>query len=98
MGGQQLPEIVHQLLRHGRSLQTPVAVIRWAGSPQQQVWTAQLGNIVEQTAGVSLSPVVIVIGEVVGLRTYLQNPNIVDKGYEKNPTPNTSQPWKVSNP
>ncbi len=77
MGGQQLPEIVHQLLRHGRSLQTPVAVIRWAGSPQQQVWTAQLENIVEQTAGVSLSPVVILIGEVVGLRTYLQNPNIV---------------------
>lgn len=72
MGGQHLAEIVHQLLRHGRSLQTPVAVIRWAGSPQQQVWTAQLGNIVEQTSGVSLSPVVIVIGEVVRLRTYLQ--------------------------
>lgn len=73
MGGQQLAEIVHQLLRHGRSLQTPVAVIRWAGCPQQQVWTAQLGNIIEQTVGVSLSPVIIVIGEVVELRTYLQN-------------------------
>lgn len=79
MGGQQLAEIVHQLLRHGRSLQTPVAVIRWAGCPQQQVWTAHLGNIVEQTAGVSLSPVVIVIGEVVGLRNYLQNTNMVVK-------------------
>lgn len=75
MGGQQLTEIVHQLLRHGRSLQTPIAVIRWAGCPQQQIWTAHLGNIVEQTAGVSLSPVVIVIGEVVGLRTYLQSTN-----------------------
>ncbi len=72
MGGQQLAEIVHQLLRHGRSLLTPVAVIRWAGCPQQQVWTAQLGNIIEQTVEVSLSPVVIVIGEVVELRTYLQ--------------------------
>ena len=77
MGGQQLSEIVHQLLRHGRSLQTPIAVIRWAGCPQQQVWTAHLGNIVKQTAGVSLSPVVIVIGEVVGLRTYLQTSNMV---------------------
>lgn len=77
MGGQQLPEIVHQLLRHGRSLQTPIAVIRWAGCPQQQVWTAQLGNIVEQTDKVSLSPVVIVIGEVVGLRNYLQTNNKV---------------------
>ncbi len=65
MGGSQLREIISQLQRHGRSLQTPIAVIRWAGYPQQQVWKAELGNIVEQTAGVSLSPVVIVIGEVV---------------------------------
>ena len=72
MGGQQLPEIVHQLLRHGRSLHTPVAIIRWAGTPNQQVWTATLSNIVEQTTGISLSPAVIVIGEVVGLRNYLQ--------------------------
>jgi uroporphyrinogen III methyltransferase/synthase len=72
MGGQQLPEIVHQLLRHGRSRHTPVAIIRWAGTRQQQVWTAPLENIVEQTVGVSLSPSVIVIGEVVGLRNYLQ--------------------------
>lgn len=72
MGGKQLGEIVHQLQRHGRSLQTPIALIRWAGCPQQQIWTAKLENIVEQTAGISLSPVVIVIGEVVGLRNYLQ--------------------------
>ncbi|HEY9872352.1 MAG TPA: uroporphyrinogen-III C-methyltransferase [Candidatus Obscuribacterales bacterium] len=74
MGGRQLGEIVYQLHRYGRSLQTPIAIIRWAGSPQQQVWTANLGNIVEQTTGVSLSPVVIVIGEVVRLRQYLQSP------------------------
>ncbi len=72
MGGQQLGEIVHQLRRHGRSHHTPVAVIRWAGTPQQQVWTATLENIVSQTVGVSLSPAVIVIGEVVRLRNYLQ--------------------------
>ncbi len=72
MGGQQLCEIVHQLLQHGRSRHTPVAIIRWAGTPQQQLWTASLENIVEQTAGVSLSPAVIVIGEVVRLRNYLQ--------------------------
>lgn len=72
MGGKQLGEIVHQLVRHGRSLQTPIALIQWAGCPQQQIWTAKLKNIVEQTAGVSLSPVVIVIGEVVRLRNYLQ--------------------------
>lgn len=85
MGGQQLAEIVHQLLRHGRSLQTPIAVIRWAGCPQQQVWTAQLENIVEQTAGVSLSPVVIVIGEVVGLRTYLLKNNMNNTDHSSSP-------------
>ncbi len=87
MGGKQLAEIVHQLLRHGRSRQTPVAIIRWAGCPQQQIWTAQLENIIEQTAGVSLSPVVIVIGEVVGLRNYLLNNNAMNKPQYSPPTP-----------
>lgn len=74
MGGRQLGEIIYQLHRHGRSLQTPVAIIRWAGCPQQHTWTGQLGNIIEQTAGESLSPSVIVIGEVVGLREYMRSP------------------------
>ncbi|BAT53583.1 uroporphyrinogen-III synthase / uroporphyrinogen-III C-methyltransferase [Nostoc sp. NIES-3756] len=72
MGGKNLADIVHELLRRGRSHLTPIAIIRWAGTPSQEVWAGQLGNILEQTAGVSLSPVVIVIGEVVGLRNYLQ--------------------------
>lgn len=72
MGGRHLGEIVRQLHRAGRSLQTPVAVIRYCGHPQQQIWTAQLGNIEAVCAGASLSPAVIVIGEVVGLRPYLQ--------------------------
>ncbi|HEY9299298.1 MAG TPA: uroporphyrinogen-III C-methyltransferase, partial [Phormidium sp.] len=67
-----LDEIVTRLFRFGRSPKTPVAVIRWAGHPEQQVWTAELKSIVQVTAGVSLSPAVIVIGEVVGLRPYLQ--------------------------
>lgn len=76
MGTRQLSEIVHQLHRHGRSPHTPVAVIRNGGSPQQQVWIGQLANILEQTVGEgSLSPAVIVIGEVVGLREYLQSPD-----------------------
>ncbi|MBW4563739.1 MAG: uroporphyrinogen-III C-methyltransferase [Mojavia pulchra JT2-VF2] len=76
MGGQHLEEIVHRLLRQGRSRSTPIAIIRWAGTPNQQIWTAQLSNILEQTAGISLSPVVIVIGEVVGLHKFLQPENI----------------------
>ncbi|MBW4522807.1 MAG: uroporphyrinogen-III C-methyltransferase [Scytolyngbya sp. HA4215-MV1] len=73
MGGQQLPEIVRQLRRGGRSPQTPIALIRWAGHPQQQIWTGTLTDILEKTAGNALSPAVIVIGEVVKLRKYLRN-------------------------
>lgn len=76
MGGQHLAEIVHQLARHGKSLHTPVAIIRWAGSKEQQVWTADLENIVAQTREISLSPVVIVVGEVVMLRNYILPPNM----------------------
>lgn len=73
MGAKQLPEIIEQLLRHGRSLDTPIAIIRWAGQPQQQIWTGTLGSILRQTAQQALSPAIIVIGEVVGLRPYLQS-------------------------
>ena len=71
MGAKQLSEIIDQLLRHGRQLETPIAVIRWAGQPQQQVWTGTLGGILRQTEHQPLSPAVIVIGEVVRLRPYL---------------------------
>ncbi len=74
MGGRHLEIIVYQLQRYGRSHQTPIAVIRACGRPQQQVWVGTLADIVEKTAGVSLSPVVIVVGEVVGLRDYLRSP------------------------
>jgi uroporphyrinogen III methyltransferase/synthase len=75
MGGRHLGKIVHQLQRYGRSHSSPVAVIRACGSPQQQVWIGTLADIVKQTAGISLSPAVIVIGEVVRLREYMRSPN-----------------------
>lgn len=77
MGGKHLAEIIHRLRQQGRSLSTPIAIIRWAGTQKQQVWTAELGDVLEQTIGLSLSPVVIVIGEVVRLREYLQPEKIL---------------------
>ncbi len=71
MGGKNLSEIIHQLIKYRKSYSTPIAIIRWAGTPNQQIWTGELGNILEQTADLSLSPAVIVIGEVVRLRDYL---------------------------
>lgn len=79
MGGRNLGEIIHQLLKYGRSQLTPIAIIRWAGTPEQQIWMGNLGNILTQTAGLSLSPAVIVIGEVVGLRNFLQPETIFSK-------------------
>ncbi len=73
MGGQNLPEILYQLIRRGRLRSTPIAIIRWAGTQQQEIWVGDLGDILEKTSGVSLSPVVIVIGEVVRLREFLNS-------------------------
>ena len=77
MGGRNLGEICQRLLRRERSPFTPVAIIRWASQPQQQVWTGTLSDISERLrsyldSGQKLSPCIIVIGEVVSLREFLQ--------------------------
>lgn len=72
MGGRALPEICDRLIRYGKRPETPIAIIRWASQPQQQVWTGTLLNIGQQIKGKKLSPCIIVVGEVVGLRAYLQ--------------------------
>jgi uroporphyrinogen III methyltransferase / synthase len=71
MGARQLGEVVAQLLKHDRPANTPIAIIRWAGTPQQQVWVSELDRIIAETAGIELSPAVIIVGQVVRLRAYL---------------------------
>lgn len=73
MGARHLPELVNRLMQQGRSPQTPIAIIRWAGHPEQQIWVSTLEAIVQQTSRQSLSPAVMVIGEVVRLRAFLQS-------------------------
>lgn len=75
MGGRSLPLIIQYLIDNGRSQLEPIAIIRNCGRPQQQVFQGTLTDIVETTRGVSLSPAVIVIGEVVKLSN--QNPQKV---------------------
>ncbi|WRH68300.1 MAG: uroporphyrinogen-III C-methyltransferase [Planktothrix sp. GU0601_MAG3] len=84
MGGRNLAEIVHQLLRHERLPQTPIAIIQSGGCPQQKVWVGTLNDIVEITANQSLSPCVIVVGEVVRLRDFI-NPDQYPWQLEKLP-------------
>ncbi|MGB3492328.1 MAG: uroporphyrinogen-III C-methyltransferase [Elainellaceae cyanobacterium] len=71
MGTRHLESITASLMDQGRSPQTPIAVIRWAGHPQQQLWIATLESIVQKTARQTLSPAVIVVGAVVGLRPFI---------------------------
>ncbi|MFM2432479.1 MAG: hypothetical protein RLZZ511_3693 [Cyanobacteriota bacterium] len=71
MGGRNLATILDRLLAHGKSAQSAIAIIQWAGQPEQRIWTGTLADIGYQTKGESLSPCVMVIGEVVRLREFL---------------------------
>lgn len=70
MGLKNLPEIKAKLIFHGRSPQTPVAVIRWGTTQAQETVTGTLSDIVDRTTALK-SPAVIVIGDVVNLRETL---------------------------
>jgi len=72
MGVRTLPEIVRKLTEHGRSPDTPAAVIRMGTTPEQRTVTGTLGDIVQrvQEAGLT-SPAITVVGEVVRLRETL---------------------------
>jgi uroporphyrinogen III methyltransferase/synthase len=70
MGVGRLPEIVRQLVEHGRAPETPAAVIRWGTRADQVVVTGTLATLVERTRGIK-PPALIVVGEVVRLREKL---------------------------
>ncbi|OCR02503.1 uroporphyrinogen-III C-methyltransferase [Oscillatoriales cyanobacterium USR001] len=74
MGGRNLTEIIHQLEKHGRSHQTPIAIIRDCSRDSQQIWIGTIADILQKTVGISLPPCVIIIGEVVRLREFLMQP------------------------
>jgi uroporphyrinogen III methyltransferase/synthase len=72
MGTQNLVQIGERLLQAGRASETPMAVIRQAGQVDQQVWQGILGQLPQDLAHVQLAPAVIVVGEVVDLRSQIQ--------------------------
>ena len=67
MGLKNFPLIVGKLLAHGRAPETPVALIRWGTTAEQQTVVGTLADIIDKAA-VLQPPVVVVIGEVVALR------------------------------
>ncbi|MBC8552830.1 MAG: uroporphyrinogen-III synthase, partial [Candidatus Brocadiales bacterium] len=70
MGIKNLPNIVNQLVKHGRSADTPVAVIRWGTTTHQQTVVGTLSNIVEKAKDIK-PPAITIVGEVVNLRDQL---------------------------
>ncbi len=73
MGIGHLQKIVKKLAFHGRSLDTPVAIIRWGTTTKQEVIVGTLLTIAALAEEFQIKPPsVIVVGEVVRLRDKLQ--------------------------
>jgi uroporphyrinogen III methyltransferase/synthase len=69
MGVKNLPLIVSELIKHGRSPETPAALIRWGTLNVQQTVTGTLNDIVHRAEENNIGPPsIIVVGEVVLLR------------------------------
>lgn len=72
MGMKNLQRIVDNLVGHGRSPETPVALIQWGTRTDQRVVTGTLSDIVPKVKEAKLGPpAIIVVGEVVRLRQKL---------------------------
>ena len=72
MGWQNIEIIVEALLRHGRSPDTPVALVSEGSTPAQKTAVGTLGDIVARASSAGIGPpVVAVIGDVVTLRDRL---------------------------
>ena len=72
MGMKNLQSIVDNLVSHGRSAETPVALIQWGTRTDQRVVTGTLKDIVPKVKEAKLGPpAIIVVGEVVRLREKL---------------------------
>ena len=72
MGIKNLPNIVENLVKNGRSPETPVAVIRWGTTSRHQSVTGTLATIVEIVKKKGIQPPAItVVGEVISLKKQL---------------------------
>ncbi len=73
MGVARLLEIVENLVRCGRPLNTPIAVVQWGTYGKQDVVTGTLESILKEVQSNPIgSPAITVVGEVVKLRDKLR--------------------------
>ncbi len=79
MGVKNLQRITSKLLEHGKSPDTPVALVRWGTRPDQKTVVSTLTAIADKAVAAGIKPpAVMIVGNVVRLRDTL-------KWYEKKP-------------
>lgn len=73
MGVTALRRNMLRMIEHGRPAHTPVALVRWATTPCQQVLVGTLADIADRAEECGFKPpAVTIVGEVVALREKLQ--------------------------
>lgn len=72
MGLMGLPTICRELIRHGRSAETPIALVQQGTTSQQRVITSTLASLPDVVARQEVhAPTLLIVGEVVALREKL---------------------------
>lgn len=73
MGVHNLPLITKELMAHGRSADTPAALVRWGTKPIQETLVSTVGDIAQKAAEQGFkAPAIFVVGDVVTLRPSMQ--------------------------
>ncbi|MBF0224530.1 MAG: uroporphyrinogen-III C-methyltransferase [Desulfobacterales bacterium] len=73
MGVKNLGFITEQLIKNGRSKDTPVALVQWGTTPKQLTVSGNLDNITQKVKEAGLKPpCIIIVGEVINLRDKLK--------------------------
>lgn len=73
MGVAKIDYIANQLMKYGRKSDTPVALVRWGTTPEQETLVGTLETIAQQVAETGFkSPAIIIVGDVVKQREQLQ--------------------------
>jgi uroporphyrinogen III methyltransferase/synthase len=72
MGVERIGEIAAELVKHGLAAETPVGMVRWGTTGQQQTITGTLGSIAQVVTEKQFkAPAITIIGGVVHLREKL---------------------------
>jgi uroporphyrinogen III methyltransferase/synthase len=84
MGVKNLSQIAGSLMEHGKDADTPVALIRWGTTDNQETLTGALRDIAEKAEEKRFSPpAILVVGRVVSLRpvlSWFENKPLFGKG------------------